>query len=97
MKSIKICKWHACKGRNSQYVFDWAANALGLPESEGGKTEDWEFSLEFCSCLWKCDRAVNAKIEDWKNSQLHSNLDPLKMRNIVKNLKNQKDEKWLKN
>lgn len=94
---IRICKWNACKNKNSQYVMDRACDSLWLPKN-WWCTEDWKVCVEFWWCIWQCARWVNITIERWEwenmTKKIYSNINPLKMWDIVKEFKPKKSKKW---
>lgn len=77
---LKVCTGTACFVRRSQRLLDALHDTLHL--EVGGLTEDRLFSLEEVRCLGACGLAPAMMV----NSEVHGNLTPERLRNLVRGL-----------
>lgn len=75
---IRVCQSLPCHIQHSGIVIDALERALGIKPGE--TTADARFSLEFTNCIGACDLAPAMLI----NSDLHGNLTPDKIAQILK-------------
>lgn len=78
---IRVCQSLPCHIQHSGPVIDALGSALGIKPGE--TTADARFSLEFTNCIGACDNAPAMLV----NSDLHGNLTPDKIAQILKSYK----------
>src|SRR3989338_7075775 len=78
---IRVCASLPCYLKHSEMIIDALGNALGIKFGE--TTNDGRFSLEFTNCIGACDIAPAMLI----NGELHGNLTPDKIEQILKSYK----------
>jgi len=78
---IRICKSIPCYLRNSLMIIEAVEGQLGIRPGES--TSDGRFSLELTNCIGACDKAPAMLI----NSDVHGNLTPKKIAQILKSYK----------
>lgn len=78
---IRVCQSLPCHLKHSGILIDTLESALGIKPGE--TTADSRFSLEFTNCIGACDLAPAILI----NSDLHGNLTPDKISQILKSYK----------
>lgn len=75
---IRICRCVPCDMKGAQWIVGSIQRALGI--SPGETTPDGRFSVELVNCIGACDRAPAMLVND----DLHGNLTPEKMSDILK-------------
>ena len=75
---IRICRSLPCYLKNSQTIVDTMQNELGIKPGE--TTADSRFSFELTNCIGACDGAPAMLV----NSDVHLNLTPQKIAQILK-------------
>ncbi len=75
---IRICRSTPCHLQHSEKLFDTLEEALGIKPGE--TTVDSRFSLELTNCIGACDQSPAILI----NSDLHGNLTPGKVRDVLR-------------
>jgi len=78
---IRICKSLPCYLRNSQMIIKSVEDEVGIRPGE--TTPDGKFSFELTNCIGACDAAPAMMI----NSDVHVNLTPRKISQILKSYK----------
>lgn len=78
---IRVCASLPCHLKHSGILIDTLESALGIKHGE--TTADSRFSLEFTNCIGACDLAPAMLI----NGELHGNLTPDKISQILKSYK----------
>ena len=78
---IRICKSLPCYLRNSQMIIRSVEDEVGIRPGE--TTPDGKFSFELTNCIGVCDAAPAMMI----NSDVHVNLTPRKISQILKSYK----------
>ena len=78
---IRVCQSLPCYLKHSEMIIDTLENALGIKFGE--TTNDGRFSLGFTNCIGACDLAPAMLIND----ELHGNLTPDKIEQILKSYK----------
>ena len=78
---IRICKSLPCYLKNSGMIVESVANELGVKPGE--TTRDGRFSFELTNCIGACDKSPAMMIND----DVHVNLTPDKISQILKNYK----------
>ncbi len=78
---IRICKSVPCFLRNSQMIIKSVAEELG--STSGEATSDGRFCFQLTNCIGACDEAPAMMI----NSDVHVNLTPSKISQILKEYK----------
>lgn len=78
---IRVCKSLPCYLKNSQMIIESVAKAIGIRPGE--TTPDGKFSLELTNCIGACDQAPAMLV----NSDVHGNLTPRKISQILKSYK----------
>ncbi len=78
---IRICKSLPCYLKNSQMIIESVANKISIKPGE--TTSDGKFSFELTNCIGACDEAPAMMI----NSDIHVNLTPKKISQILKSYK----------
>jgi len=75
---IRICKSIPCYLKNSLMIIEAVEGELGIRPGES--TSDGRFSFELTNCIGACDKAPAMLI----NSDVHGNLTPEKIAQILK-------------
>jgi NADH-quinone oxidoreductase subunit E len=75
---IRICKSIPCYLKSSQLVIETVQTELGI--TLGETTLDGRFSLQLTNCIGACDHAPAMLL----NHDLHGDLDPVKIAQILK-------------
>lgn len=75
---IRICKSIPCYLKNSLMIIEAVERELGIRPGES--TSDGRFSFELTNCIGACDKAPAMLI----NSDVHGNLTPEKIAQILK-------------
>ena len=75
---IRVCKSVPCDLKNSQMLIASLEKELGIRPGE--TTPDGRFTLELTNCIGACDKAPALLI----NSDVHGNLSPDKVAQILK-------------
>lgn len=75
---IRVCKSIPCYLKSSQLVVEAVQAELGI--APGETTPDGRFSLHLTNCIGACDHAPAMLL----NHDLHGNLDPVKIAQILK-------------
>ena len=78
---IRICQSLPCYLQNSQMIIESVADELGIRPGE--TTPDGKFSFELTNCIGACDEAPAMLI----NNDVHGNLTPGKISQILKSYK----------
>ena len=78
---IRICRSLPCYLQNSQIIITSVVDELGIKPGE--ITPDGKFSFELTNCIGGCDNAPTMLI----NNDLHGNLTPRKVSQILKSYK----------
>ena len=78
---IRICQSLPCHYKNGQTVIDSIARELGIKPGE--TTADGKYSLTLTNCIGACDKAPAILIND----EVHGNLTPAKITQILKTYK----------
>ena len=78
---IRVCKSLPCYLENSTMIIESLAETLGI--KPGGTTDNGKFSLELTNCIGACDVAPAMLI----NSDVHGNLTPDKIADILRQYK----------
>ena len=78
---IRVCRSLPCYLENSRMIVKAISDELGI--SPGETTPDDRFSLELTNCIGACDEAPAMLI----NHDLHGNLTPEKISQILKEYK----------
>lgn len=79
---FKVCRGTACHVRKSDTVLSELYSALDLYEDKL-TTDDGLFSIEIVNCLGACSLAPVVMV----NEEVHANMNPEKVRELVKELK----------
>lgn len=83
---IKVCMGTACFVRGSQRLLDTLADELGM--AVGDLSTDGLFNLEAVRCIGACGLAPAIMVND----DVHGDLNPTKVRRLLKKLRKQADE-----
>ena len=75
---IRVCKSLPCYLKNSLMIIESVEKELGI--KPGKTTPDSKFSFELTNCIGACDKAPAMLI----NSDVHGNLTPEKISQILK-------------
>ena len=75
---IRVCKSLPCYLRNCQLIIETLEKELAI--SPGEATPDRRFSFELVNCIGACDKAPAMLV----NNDLHGNLTPRKIAQILK-------------
>jgi NADH:ubiquinone oxidoreductase subunit E len=75
---IRVCKSIPCYLKSSQLVIETIEAKLGI--APGETTPDGVFSLQLTNCIGACDKAPAMLLND----ELHGNLTPAKIAQILK-------------
>jgi NADH:ubiquinone oxidoreductase subunit E len=75
---IRVCKSIPCYLKSSQLVLETIQAELGI--ASGETTPDGMFSLQLTNCIGACDQAPAMLL----NYELHGNLTPAKIAQILK-------------
>ena len=75
---IRVCKSLPCYLKNSRMIIESVEKELGIKPGE--TTTDKKFSFELTNCIGACDEAPAMLI----NSDVHGNLTPRKISQILK-------------
>jgi len=78
---IRICKSLPCYLKNYQTIVESLEKEIGIKPGE--TTPDGKFSLELTNCIGACDKAPAMMI----NNDVHSDLTPKKISQILKGYK----------
>ena len=78
---IRICQSLPCHLNDSRIVIESLADELGIKPGE--TTPDGKFSFELTNCIGACDEAPAMLI----NNDVHGNLTPKKIAEILKSYK----------
>ena len=78
---IRICKSLPCYLKNSQMIIESVEDEVGIKPGEA--TPDGKFSFELTNCIGACDEAPAMLI----NNDVHGNLTPKKISEILKSYK----------
>ncbi len=78
---IRICKSLPCYLKNSQMIIESVEDEVGIKPGEA--TPDGKFSFELTNCIGACDKAPAMLI----NNDVHVNLTPKKISQILKSYK----------
>ena len=78
---IRICKSLPCYLKNSQMIIRSVEDEIGIKPGE--TTPDGKFSFELTNCIGACDEAPAMLI----NNDVHVNLTPSKISQILKSYK----------
>ncbi|MFC1978123.1 NADH-quinone oxidoreductase subunit NuoE [Chloroflexota bacterium] len=78
---IRICQSLPCHLEDSQMIIESLEDELGIKPGE--TTPDGKFSLELTNCIGACDAAPAMLI----NNDVHGNLTPTKISEILKSYK----------
>ncbi len=78
---IRVCQSLPCHLKHSQMLIDSLEGEIGIKPGE--TTADGKFSLEFTNCVGACDQAPAMLV----NRDLHGNLTPDKISQILKSYK----------
>ena len=78
---IRICKSVPCYLKDSQMIIQGVQKELGI--TPGETSADGRFSFELTNCIGACDKAPAMLI----NSDVHGNLTPGKIAQILKSYK----------
>jgi NADH:ubiquinone oxidoreductase subunit E len=78
---IRICKSLPCYLKDSQMIIQGVKKVLGI--TPGETSADGRFSFELTNCIGACDKAPAMLI----NSDVHGNLTPGKIAQILKSYK----------
>ena len=78
---IRICKSIPCYLKNSLMIIEAVEGELGIRPGES--TSDGRYSFELTNCIGACDKAPAMLI----NSDVHGNLTPKKIAQILKSYK----------
>jgi NADH-quinone oxidoreductase E subunit len=80
---VRICKSLPCLLKNGETIIDTLCTELGI--APGETTKDGQFSLELVNCIGACDSAPAMMVND----EVYGNLTPEKVKEVVRNIKNQ--------
>ncbi len=78
---IRICQSLPCHMKDGQIVIDSIAKELGI--KPGQTTSDGKFTFTITNCIGECDKAPAMLIND----DVHGNLTPAKIADILKTYK----------
>ena len=78
---IRICKSLPCYLKNCQLIIESVQKELGITPGEA--TPDGRFSFELVNCIGACDKAPAMLV----NNDVHGNLTPRKIAQILKSYK----------
>ncbi len=78
---IRVCQSLPCYLKNSRMIIESIENEIGIKPDE--TTPDDKFSFELANCIGACDEAPAMMI----NSDIHVNLTPSKISQILKECK----------
>jgi len=78
---IRVCKSLTCLLKNSQMIIESVEGEIGIKPGE--TTPDGKFSFELTNCIGACDQAPAMMI----NNDVHVNLTPKKISQILKSYK----------
>ncbi len=83
---LKVCMGTACFVRQSQQLLDTLGDVLGV--EVGGISDDRLFNLDQVRCIGACGLAPAVMV----GNEVHGNLTPTRVKNLVKKLRKQADE-----
>ena len=83
---INLCRSLPCRMKEMEKIFEYLIDELQV--GPDGVTEDGIFSLHLVNCIGACDRAPAMLI----NEELYGDLTAPKVRRIIADLRNSKDE-----
>ena len=78
---IRICKSLPCYLKNCQLIIESVQKELGITPGEA--SPDGRFSFELVNCIGACDKAPAMLV----NNDVHGNLTPRKIAQILKSYK----------
>ncbi len=78
---IRVCKSLPCYIRSNNTLIKWIENEIGIKPGE--TTPDGRFSVQLANCIGACDGAPAMLI----NNDVHINLTPKNIRQILKTYK----------
>lgn len=81
---IRLCKSPVCQMMGSTKLVDYLKSRWLLKPDH--TSDDGIFTLELCECLGQCGKAPSMMI----NGKVYNDLDPVKIEEILSNLKNTK-------
>lgn len=77
---LQVCHNISCTLMGAETILDHIKKRLGI--EDGQRTEDGKFSVERVECIACCDRGPALLVND----QLHTNLTPEKIDDLIKKL-----------